>query len=829
MKSQSSSNKKNIKSKPTRTKAAVKILWTLVLAGIGFGIIVFASAWFGLFGKLPSLQELENPQANLASEIYANDGTTLMGKIYAENRSSVDFHDISTHVIDALISTEDIRFYEHSGIDAIAIGRAVKGLGKEGGGSTITQQLAKNILGQGGGWVGKRTLDKLKEWIVALKLEKNFTKQEILALYLNRVSWLNVYGIRNASHVYFQKDPADLTTDEAALLVGMLSGPGQYDPVRHPQAATDRRNLVLDRMVTNNVLSASAAEAFKKKPLGIKYKKLDENLGIAPYFRSVLTKKLVDWCKNHKDPTTGRNYDLYRDGLKIYTTIDPKMQLFAEEAVVKHMANMQKKFNSQLPKNAWKGHEDILDRAMRESDRWRLMKEDSISDSDIKRSFDIPVKMKVFAWNSRRETDTVMSPIDSIKYFKQMMQTAFAAMDPVTGEVKAWVGGIDFKWFKYDHVTANRQVGSTFKPLLYTLAITDAGLTPETQLGGKSITLANKTFSGAGGTMAYCLAKSLNVAAWDLMSRIGPRKTAEFAHLCGIKSDIPMVPSIALGAADIQLIEMLRAYSMFPNRGFNTQPIYISRIEDKNGNVLQSFESESKQVISEVDAYTMYKMMQGVVDYGTGGSMRWKYGINSDMGGKTGTTNDNTDGWFMGYTPQLLAGAWVGCDDPFLHLRNGWTNGGNDMAMPEWAYFMQKVYADKKLGIDPKATFQKPAELNNDPIYADQNFSNIVKQGQGNDISQDQGNGDAGDYENNSPNVPVESDFSKEPPKETPSAEKKVIGPVNLADEFKKDTSKTHLKTQEKKITGSPNAANKEGEDKLKKPAAKPSNPGSDY
>ncbi len=302
MKSQSSANKKNITKKTTRTKAAVKILWMLVLGGIAFAIVVFASAWFGLFGKLPSLQELENPQANLASEIYANDGTTLMGKVYAENRSSVDFHDISTHVIDALISTEDIRFYEHSGIDAIAIGRAVKGLGREGGGSTITQQLAKNILGQGGGWVGKRILDKLKEWIVALKLEKNFTKQEILALYLNRVSWLNVYGIRNASHVYFQKDPADLTTDEAALLVGMLSGPGQYDPVRHPQAATDRRNLVLDRMVTNDVLSASEAEAFKKKPLGIKYKKLDENLGIAPYFRSVLTKKLVDWCKNHKDP-----------------------------------------------------------------------------------------------------------------------------------------------------------------------------------------------------------------------------------------------------------------------------------------------------------------------------------------------------------------------------------------------------------------------------------------------------------------------------------------------------------------------------------------------
>lgn len=828
MKNQNSRNTKSSSGKNAKAKPAIRILWTLVLGGIALGFVIFTSAWFGLFGKLPSLQELENPQANLASEIYANDGTTLMGKIYAENRSSVDFHDISKHVIDALISTEDIRFYEHSGIDAIAIGRAVKGFGSEGGGSTITQQLAKNMLGQGGGWVGKRILDKLKEWIVALKLEKNFTKQEILALYLNRVSWLNVYGIRNASHVYFQKDPSELTTDESALLVGMLSGPGKYDPVRYPQAATDRRNLVLDRMVTNNVLSSSEAEVLKKKPLGIKYKKLDENLGIAPYFRSVLTKKLIDWCKTHTDPTTGKNYDLYRDGLKIYTTIDPKMQLYAEEAVVKHMANMQKKFNGQLPKNVWKGQEDILNRAMRESDRWKYMKEEGIKDEDIKKSFNVPVKMKVFAWNSKRETDTVMTPLDSIKYFKQMMQTAFAAMDPVTGEVKAWVGGIDFKWFKYDHVTANRQVGSTFKPLLYTLALTDAGLTPESQLGGKSITLANKTFSGAGGTMAYCLAKSLNVAAWDLMSRIGPKKTAEFAHLCGIKSDIPIVPSIALGTADIQLFEMLRAYSMFPNRGFNTEPIFISRIEDKNGNVLQSFESESKQVISEVDAYTMYKMMQGVVDYGTGGAMRWKYGITSDMGGKTGTTNANTDGWFMGYTPQILAGSWVGCDDPFLHLSNGWTNGGNDMAMPEWAYFMQKVYADKKLGIDPKAVFQKPAELNNDPIYADQNFSNLVKQGEGNDI-EDNGNGDAGDYEATTPNVPVESEFDKATTKDNSSTStgKKVIGPVNMMDEFKKDTSKTHPKnTYEKTVD---KKLNKDAEDRLKKPSSKPAKPGRDY
>lgn len=800
--------KQNIKKKQedkNRVRPSVKILWTMVFIGILLVFCVFAAVNLGMFGSLPSLQELENPQANLASEIYANDGKTLMGKIYTENRVSVNYQDISKHVIDALISTEDIRFYEHSGIDAIAIGRAIKGLGQDGGGSTITQQLAKNILGQGRGSVLKRGTDKLKEWIVALRLEKNFTKQEIISLYLNRVSWGNIYGIRNAARVYFQEEPSQLTTDQAALLVGMLSGPGQYDPLRHPKAATDRRNLVLDRMVTNNVLSASEATTLQKKPLGIKFKKLDESMGIAPYFRSVLNKKLDEWCKSHKNPATGNNYDPYRDGLKIYTTIDPKMQLYAEQAMIKHMVIMQKKFNSQLPKNPWKGHEDILENAMRQSERWKNLKEEGLTAEQIKKTFNEKVKMKVFAWNSNRSTDTVMTPLDSIKYNRQMMQTAFAAIDPVNGEVKAWVGGIDFNWYKYDHVTANRQVGSTFKPLLYTLAITDAGLTPDSYIGGKPITLANKTISGGGGTMAYCLAKSLNSGAWDLMSRIGPKKTSEFAHLCGIKSNIPVVPSIALGSADIQLLEMLRAYTMFPNRGFNTEPIFISRIEDKNGNVLQTFQSETKQVISEADAYIMYKMMQGVVDFGTGHSMRDRYDINAEMGGKTGTTNDNSDGWFIGYTPQILAGAWVGCDDRFLRVSQ--TGGGNELAMPEFAFFMQKVYADKSLGIDPKAEFQKPAELNNDPIYADQNFSNIVKQGEGNDFTEDQGNGDAGDYIDQ--NVPVESEFNKEQPKEKKQEDKKVIGPINMADEFKKESS-----------TKEPNATNQDKDPKAIMPKA---------
>ena len=813
---------------------SVKYLWYTVLGGLGFFILILLCTMLGIFGKLPSLQELENPQANLASEIYANDGTTLMGKIYAENRSSVDFKDISPNVINALIATEDVRFYNHSGIDVIALGRALKSLGSEGGGSTLTQQLAKDILGQGRGWIGKRLLEKLKEWIVALKLEKNFTKQEIIALYLNRVAWLNIYGIRNASRVYFQKEPSQLKVEEAALLVGMLKGPGAYDPVRRPQAAISRRNLVLERMVTNNVLKESEAVVLKKQPLNIKFKKLDENLGIAPYFRAVLSKKLNEWCKTHTDAKTGRNYDLYRDGLKVYTTIDPKMQLYAEEAVILHMNAMQKKFNAQLGKDVWKNHQDILMRTMKESERWRQMSEDEIKDEDIKKSFYVPVKMKIFTWNKERQKDTVMTPLDSIKYLKQMMQTSFAAMDPVTGEVKAWVGGIDFKWFKYDHVTTNRQVGSTFKPLLYTLGLIDAGLTPDSYIGGRAITLNGKTISGdRGGTMAYCLARSLNTGAYDLMSRIGPKKTAEFAHLAGIKSPIPVVPSIALGTAGLTLFEMLHSYTMFPNRGFSTEPIFLTRIEDKNGNVLETFQPESKQVISEADAYTMYKMMQGVVDFGTGHSMRGRFGIHGAMGGKTGTTQNNTDGWFIAYTPQILAGAWVGCDDEFLRIR--WTNGGNEMAMPEWAYFMKKVYEDKKLGIDPKAEFQKPAELNNNPIYADQNFNNIIQQGDGSEMD-NEGNGDATDYEESELTSPVESEFNKDQLKDmnqVPLEDKGDKGNKIEVKEEKKDNAKPDIKTDpakplDKKDLKITTPAIKP-EDKTKKPVIKQPTKTNDY
>ncbi len=709
------------------------------------GILVATN--FGLFGKMPSIKELQNPEADLASEIYTSDGK-LMGKFYAENRSEVKYSDISPNIINALIATEDVRFKEHSGIDGEALARAVGKLGSDGGGSTITQQLAKMMLKQGGrSNIFARSFEKVKEWIVAVKLERNFTKEEIITLYLNRAAWGNLYGIRNASRAYFQKEPKDLAIEEAAVLVGMLKG-FNYDPIRHPSESAMRRNTVINQMVVAGYVREAEAVKLKAKPLLTNYKKVDENVGIAPYFRTVLADTLKNWCNTHKNPKTGENYDLYRDGLRIYTTINSRMQQYAEEAVVQHMPVIQRKLNSVLKTNGarmWKGHENAVDNAMLYTERWRNMKEDGKTPEEIKKSFYVPVKMKVFAWNAKRETDTTLTPYDSIKYHKQLMQTSFVAMDPKTGEVKCWVGGIDFKWFKFDHVTAKRQVGSTFKPLLYTLAVQDAGYTPETPIAGGSVTIGGKTITGGAGTMAYCLAHSKNAAAYRLMQIIGVKRTVEFAQSCGITTRIPPYPSIALGSAEIPMLEMLKSYTMFPNKGFSTNPILLTRIEDKNGNLLQEFNTENKQILSQSDAFTMVKLMQGVVQFGTGKSLNG-YDIPVQKAGKTGTTNDNTDGWFMGYTPELLAGTWVGCDDPFLKLLFG-TSGGNEMALPKWGYFMKKVYADKTLNYGKLKEFDKPTELNSDPIYADDlGFARIVNQSDGSNYKEDEGNGDAGDF-----------------------------------------------------------------------------------
>ena len=728
-------------------KRSVKILWRVFFGGVGAFLLLLLCANFGLFGSMLSVEELQNPEADLASEIYTSDGV-LMGKYYAENRSEVKYNEISPNVVNALIATEDERFYDHSGIDAQALARVVFTLGTQGGGSTLTQQLAKMMLGQGRGNIFKRAIDKLKEWIIAVKLERNFTKEEIITLYLNRAPWGNVFGIRNASRTYFQKEPKDLKIEEAAVLIGMLKG-FIYNPIGHPKASMDRRNTVINQMAACQLhfLTDVEAEKLKAKPLITNYRKIDENVGIAPYFRTVLADKLKVWCKAHKNPKTGEPYNLYRDGLKIYTTINSKMQQYAEDAVLQHMPVIQKKLDWIMKNNGtriWKSHENIIVAAFKYTERWKSMKEDDIKEEDIIKSFYVPVKMKVFAWNAKKEKDTVMTPFDSIKYHKQILQTSFASMDPKTGEVKCWVGGIDFKWFKFDHVTAQRQVGSTFKPFVYTLAVEEAGYTPETVIPGGSLTLGGKTITGGAGTVAYCIAHSKNIAAWRLIGQIGVKRTIEFVQSCGIKSKLPPYYSLGLGAAEIPMLEMLQGYTMFPNKGLNTEPIFMTRIEDKSGNLLEEFNSGTRQVISEGDAYTMVKLMQGVIQFGTARILN-NYSIPVQKAGKTGTTNNNTDGWFIGYTPELLAGTWVGCDDPFIRIYQNNT-GGAEMSAPKWGIFMNKVYADKKLQYGKIKEFEKPLEFENDPIYADQNMARYFHEGDSTTI--DEGNGDADDFIN---------------------------------------------------------------------------------
>lgn len=771
---------------------SVQILWRIFLGGFGVLLLLLLCANFGVFGKMPSIHELENPEADLASEIISSDAL-LMGKYYAENRSEVKYNEISPNAVHALIATEDERFYDHSGIDALALARVAFTGGTQGGGSTITQQLAKMMLGQGRGNVLVRGIQKLKEWIVAVKLEKNFTKEEILTLYLNHAPWGNVYGIRNASRTYFQKEPKDLNIEEAAVLIGMLKG-YRYEPIRNPKNSIDRRNTVINQMVVAKQKYISEAEGnkLKAKPLITNYKQIDENMGIAPYYRRALLEVLKSWCNTHRNPKTGEPYDLYRDGLKIHTTIDSRMQKYAEEAVEQHMPVIQKKLDYDLKRRGerlWKGHDNVIEDAMKFTERWKTLKEDGVSDADIRKTFNVKVKMKIFSWtgNEKHEKDTVMTPIDSIKYHKQLLQTSFVAMDPKTGEIKCWVGGINYKWFKFDHVTAKRQVGSAFKPLLYTLAVTDAGYTPQTYIPGGPLTLSGKTINTRGGTMANCLAWSVNGAAWHLMEMIGVSRMIEFAKQCGIKATLPPYPSIALGSADIPMLEMLQAYTIFPNKGYTTEPVYLTRIENKNGNLLQEFPiSQSKQVIGEADAYTMVKLMQGVVQSGTGRGVN-RYEIPVEKAGKTGTTNDYTDGWFIGYTPDLLAGTWIGCEDPFIPIYQN-NGGGAEMSAPKWGIFMAKVYANKQLDFVKQKTFDAPAELRNDPIYADINFSDILNRGDS--LTEDNGNGDAGDFadeELNNDFKPVDTsnkqnkkqdekkELLKTPPAIKPGDEKKVL------------------------------------------------------
>jgi penicillin-binding protein 1A len=714
----------------------VKIFWTVFLSGFGLFVIVILLAMLGVFGKLPSLKELENPSILQSSEVFAADGT-LMGKYYRErgNRSNVSYQDISPHVINALIATEDERFMDHSGIDLKSTMRAVFLMGREGGGSTISQQLAKTLLDQGSKSMPRRVIEKFKEYIVAVRLERNFTKEEIISLYLNAVPYGdNVYGIRNAARTFFQKEPDRLNVEEAAVLVGMLKGNYIYNPRVNPKAALDRRNVVLGQMEKYGVLSEAEVSRLKSLPIKINYKKLDENTGYAPYFREILKDEVKEALKERTNPDTDEAFDIYDDGLRIYTTINPKMQQYAEEAVAQQMPMLQKALNRQnniKTGSVWKSDHGrkVLDASMRATDRWKNLKEEGLEDADIKRAFNLKVPMKVFAWNAKRETDTIMTPLDSIKYHRQMLQTAFMVMDPITGEVRAWVGGINFKTFKFDHANINtkRQVGSSIKPLLYCQAMEERGFTPETAIPnqaqnfGKDIWVPAKRECPGLPTvsLAGALAHSLNCASAYLMKQVGPAQFAAFMERVGIKSKFDVVPSLALGSCDISLYEMMQAYSIFPGHGFSTHPVLVSRIEDRNGNVIYRSDigKNRQETVSEVTAYNMTRIMQGTVDRGTAAGLRTRLGA-AEMGGKTGTTNENADAWFIGYVPQLQGGVWVGSDDRFIRIESAQGYGGT-AAMPIWEAFFRKVYADRSMGIDKNSIFAKPADLTNDINSAD--------------------------------------------------------------------------------------------------------------
>jgi penicillin-binding protein 1A len=714
-------------------KKNIRIFWIVFFSGLGAFLLVVLLCMLGAFGKLPSLKELENPTILQSSEVYATDGT-LMGKYYREkgNRSISNYRDISPHVIHALVATEDERFYDHSGIDVKSTFRAIFLLGKEGGGSTITQQLAKALLSQGSKNRAWRVIEKFKEYIVAIRLERNFTKEEILALYLNAVPYGdNVYGIRNAARTFFQKEPDRLTPVEAAVLIGMLKGNYIYNPRVHMKAAFDRKNVVINQMEKNGYITATEAVRYKMEPIPLNYKKMDENSGYAPYFREVLKDEVDDALKG-LTKSDGEPYDIYDDGLKIYTTINPKMQQYAEEAVAQQMPVLQKALNGQRnikTGSVWKDHENVLEAAMKNSDRWRNLKDDGLTDAEIKKTFYAKTPMKIFAWNAKRSKDTVMTPMDSIKYHRQMMQTAFMVMDPATGEIRAWVGGIDFKTYKLDHANlgTKRQVGSSIKPLLYCQAMEERGFTPETmvedvqQTFGKDqlVPATGKTCTGRTMTMASALAWSRNCATAYIMKQVGPPQFANFLERINIPTKVDPFPSIALGACDLSLYEMMWGYSIFPGHGFSTKPMFITRIEDRNGNVLKRFDGgmNRKEAVSEVTAYKMCKMMEGPVTIGTAGGLMQALGA-AEMGGKTGTTNDNADAWFMGYSPQLLAGVWVGCDDRFIRIESAQGYGGT-AARPIWQSFFKKVYNDKSLGIDRNAVFAKPADLQNEINNAD--------------------------------------------------------------------------------------------------------------
>jgi penicillin-binding protein 1A len=746
------------------------LIWFWILFSLPFVFVTFLFIMISKekLGPMPSFTELENPKNNLAAEVYSEDGV-LLGKYYLQNRTWTNYKEISPYVIDALVATEDIRFYRHSGIDIRALGRAIIGFvsGKNrGGGSTISQQLAKQLYPRDTARVSAITrkirlaVTKFKEWQTAVKLEKSYTKEEIITMYLNVFDFVyNAVGIRSAAQVYFNTSPDSLNLQQSATLVGMLKNSTLYNPVKNKDLMLARRNVVLSQMAKYGYISPAMADSVKKIPVEIDYREEDHNTGLATYLREYVRTTMIrmkperrmfysdeqfenavwewdnnplyGWCRKNRKPD-GSNYNIYRDGLKIYTTINSKMQKYAEEALTEHLSKEIQPDFYKAAKNlknppysddlTRKQIDEIITTTIKRSERYRNLREARISDDSIMISFNTPVKMKVFSWKGER--DTVLTPLDSIRYYKYIMRSSFMVEDPHTGYVKAYVGGPDFRYFKYDAVTEQkRQIGSTVKPFLYTLAMQN-GYSPCQEVPNIPITfeLGDSTYTprstgkkedqGKMVTLKWGLAKSENnISAW-LMKQFTPTAVTDLMHRMGIRSYIDPVISIFLGTSDIKLEEMVGAYGTFANKGVYTQPMYVTRIEDKNGNTISRFTQKIEEVISEEQAYLMLDLLQGVVNIGSGIGLRYTYQLTNQIGGKTGTTQNHGNGWFMGVTPNLVAGVWSGWEDQSIHFNTLGEGQGATIALPIFALFLKKIYADPQFGIMEADIFERPAGFN---------------------------------------------------------------------------------------------------------------------
>ncbi len=748
--------------KAPKVKKFYPWVWLLAFSPFFAFFACLGLASLGAFGELPSFEELENPKSNLASIVYSIEGKEL-GKYYVENRINTQYDEISENIVNALVSTEDERFYKHAGIDGIALLRAVGKGGKNGGGSTITQQLAKNLFHEEPKGKLDRVLQKFAEWVIALRLERNYTKPEIINMYLNKADFgHNIFGVSSATKIFFNVEPKDVTIPQGALLVGLLKAPTAYSPIKNPEKCKLRRNTVMLQMVKNNKLSREEYDRLKdveligdKDKLATRVKKNQFGMGeLAPYFLAELKKDVEIWCEQNKNPTTGKPYNLYRDGLRIYTTIEYKVQQYAEQAVDEFMPSFQDKFfKSKVgKKNApfsydlkEKQIDDIVNTAWYQADGYKAMKNNGMSNVAIEKVFNTPREMTVFSWHG--DVDTTMSPRDSIIYYKSFLQNGLMAMNPHTGHVKAWVGGIDFRYFKYDHVRAGkydkdkkailpaggRQVGSTFKPFVYALAMQE-GRSPCEMVPNVKVCIEHgvdkpwcpsNSGSYKDGEMVSlkdALANSLNYITALLMKQYGPHAVVNLTKKLGITAPIDPVPAICLGTADISVFEIVGAISTFFNKGIYTKPIFLLRIEDKNGNTLKEFATEQHEVMNEQSAYLTQELMKGVVMQGTAGRLRFKYKFTEPVAGKTGTTQNNSDGWFVGATPDLVAAVWTGADDRSVHFYSMADGQGASSALPVWAIFMRKVYDDKSIELN-RGEFSKPSV----PITTELNCSEYAK------------------------------------------------------------------------------------------------------